>query len=197
MKPALVFLMLACLAGCVPWTVRPLGEGAAGTKAERFDAARFADAVWEAKLLPAIDAAAVDLKQALADGAVKPGAHAAVRGRARVLKVNAAPRSGSLLLDLLPGDGRADAALQIGPEIRGTSLRDATPAVQFSQFVNQIDFANAGSELNRRAARGLPPAAELHRAAGRSIEFTGTFTAAPGEPPEIVPVRFRWIEERK
>jgi predicted lipoprotein len=87
--------------------------------------------------------------------------------------------------------------LQIGPEVRGSSLRDATTVISFSQFVNQIDFANVSSELNRRAVQGLPPAAELARAAGRNVEFTGTFTVTPGTMPEVVPVKLQWSGERK
>jgi predicted lipoprotein len=87
--------------------------------------------------------------------------------------------------------------LQIGPEMRGSSLRDATSAIEFSQFLNQIDFANAGSELNRRAVRALPARAELERAAGRKITFTGAFTVVEGALPEIVPARFGWVEGKK
>jgi len=197
MRTAAVSLMLACLTGCVPWTVRPIEGARKGQAEERFDAKRFVDGVWQARLLPAIEQQAVDLSALLSQGQLKAGAAVAVKGTARVLKVNAAPPSGTLLLDLLPADGRADAVLQIGPEIRGSSLRDATSVISFSQFVNQIDFANAGSELNRRAVQALPPAAELAHATGKTIEFTGTFTVTPGALPEIAPVRLRLLGERK
>ena len=191
MTRAALLLPLACLTGCVPWTVRPLENGT-GASQRKFDAGRYADDIWAAKLLPAIDQAALDLRGLLSRGALKPGSHLAVRGAAVVLDVSIAPPSGKLVLDLLPPDGRADALLQTGPEMRGTSLRDATAVVPFSQFVNQIDFANAATELNRRAARVLPPPAELEKAKGRKLDFTGTFTVVAGEPPSIVPVRFRW-----
>jgi predicted lipoprotein len=196
MRRAVLLLPIACLSNCVPWTVRPLDDGRK-VSLERFDASRYADEVWTAKLMPAIDSAAVDLGELLSRGALKPGEHAAVKGSAVVLEVNLSPPAGALRLDLLPADGRADALLQIGPEMRGTSLRDATPVVSFSQFVNQMDFASAGTELNRRAARALPPQVELVKARGRRLEFTGTFTLVNGELPRIVPVRIHWAGDGK
>jgi predicted lipoprotein len=177
--------------------VRPIESTRKGEAQERFDARRFVDGVWESKLLPAIQSEAVDLAELLARGQMKAGTAVAVKGTARVLKVNVGPPAGTLLLDLLPGDGKSDAVLQIGPEVRGSSLRDATTVISFSQFVNQIDFANVSSELNRRAVQTLPPAEELARAAGRNVEFTGTFTVAPGAMPEVAPVKLHWIGERK
>lgn len=197
MRVAVAIPMLACLTGCVPWTVRPIESTREGQAAERFDAPRFVDGVWDAKLLPAIQREAVDLAEALAPGRMKAGTAVAVKGAARILKVNVGSPTGSLLLDLLPCDGRVDAVLQIGPEVRGSSLRDATTVISFSQFVNQIDFANVSSELNRRAVRALPPAADLARSAGRSVEFTGTFAVTPGAIPEVVPVKLQWAGERK
>lgn len=197
MRVAAAIVVLASLTGCVPWTVRPIESTRNAQAQERFDARRFVDGVWDAKLLPAIQREAVDLTEALARGPMKPGTAISVKGTARVLKATVGPPSGTLLVDLLPGDGRADAVLQIGPVVRGSSLRDATTVISFSHFVNQIDFANVSSELNRRAVQALPPAAELARAAGRAVEFTGTFTATPGALPEVVPVQLQWAGARR
>lgn len=197
MRVAFAMLVLAGLTGCVPWTVRPIESTRKGEADERFDARRFVDGVWESKLVPAIQSEAVDLAELLARGPMKAGTAVAAKGTARVLKVNVESPAGTLLVDLLPGDGRADAVLQIGPEVRGSSLRDATAVISFSQFVNQIDFANVSSELNRRAVQSLPPAAEMAQAAGRNIEFTGAFTVTPGAIPEVVPVKLEWSGERK
>lgn len=197
MKLAVATLCLACLTGCVPWTVRPIESAKQGQADARFDAQRFVDSIWDSKLLPELDRQATDLASALQREPAKAGAAVPVKATARVLKVNTGSSNGTLLLDLLPADGKADAVLQIGPEVRGSSLRDATTVISFSQFVNQIDFANVSTQLNRRAVRVLPPSAELARAAGRSIEFTGAFTSVPGELPTVTPVRFRWVEAGK
>ena len=74
-----------------------------------------------------------------------------VKGRAVVTSVDTRSRVGLALLDLTPADGRADGALQIGPVLRGTALRDALEFVKFGDFVNQIAFAEVATALNERA----------------------------------------------
>ncbi len=163
---------LACLSlsSCVPWTVRPIDEMQSGA----FDAERYVESIWRSKVLPAA-AQGADLRSARLDGA------RLVKGEGRVLRVDTSSRSGLLFLDLPPYNGRADAAVQIGPVIRGTALRDAMPFIQFSQFTNQLEFARVGNALNERAAK-LPGEAVR----GSVVAFTGAATG--GEPPEIVPV---------
>ncbi|QOY88597.1 DUF2291 family protein [Paludibaculum fermentans] len=193
MKRACAAILSLSLTACVPWTVRPIEGQSAAAAQDRFDATRFVDSQWQTKILPAIEASAVDVSGLPAASSRKAGTHFILKGTARVLKVNPAPPLGQMSLDFEPFDGHADAVLQIGPEVRGSSLRDATGLVQFSQFVNQIDFANVSSKLNARALQCLPPTAEIAGSEGRRIAFTGTFTAGD-EIPHIVPVRFRWVE---
>ncbi|MGJ5818944.1 DUF2291 family protein [Paludibaculum fermentans] len=196
MKRTCAAILSLSLTACVPWTVRPIeGQSAAAAK-ERFDAARYVETEWQVKILPAIEASAVELTSLPPAPSRKPGAHFSVKGTARVVRVNLTPPLGQMSVELEPFDGHADAVLQIGPEVRGSSVRDATGLVQFSQFVNQIDFANVSSKLNARALQCLPPRAEMARTEGRTFVFTGTFTAG-GEIPHIVPVRFRWAEGAK
>ncbi len=196
MKRACAAILSLSLTACVPWTVRPIeGQSAAAAK-DRFDAARFVDSEWQSKILPAVETSALDAGSLPPASSRRAGAHFMVKGTARVLRVNPAAPLGQMSLDFEPYDGHADAVLQIGPEVRGSSLRDATGLIQFSQFVNQIDFANVSSKLNARALQCLPPSPELAAAAGRRIAFTGTFTAGD-ELPHIVPVRFRWVEGAK
>ena len=87
-----------------------------------------------------------------------------------------------------PYDGRPDAAVQIGPVIRGTTLRDALPFIQFSQFVNQLQFAQVGNALNDRVSSALKSFSNQDLA-GSIVVFSG----AAGQPSEgglleIVPV---------
>src|SRR5262249_52996765 len=41
-------------------------------------------------------------------------------------------------------------SLQVGPAINGTALRDAVGFINFNQFVNQVDYADAGTALNNQ-----------------------------------------------
>ncbi|MCX6632779.1 MAG: DUF2291 domain-containing protein [Candidatus Solibacter sp.] len=172
------------LAACVPWTVRPIQQAEAGP----FDPARYADSIWRSKVLPVVSASAVDLAQllAVAPPFSKP---VLVKGEGKVVRVDETSRSGLLLLDLAPFDGRPDAALQIGPVIRGTVLRDALPFIQFSQFVNQLDYARAGGALNERALKSALAGVSAAGLAGAIVGFSGAAEpASGGRPPEIVPL---------
>lgn len=196
MTRACAALLSLCLTACVPWTVRPIEGQSAAAAQERFDASRFVDSQWQSKILPAMEGSAVEMTSLPPAASRKPGTNFTVKGTARVLKVNPTPPLGQMSVDLEPFDGRADAVIQIGPEVRGSSVRDVTGLVQFSQFVNQIDFANVSSKLNARALQCLPPGAEFAHSEGRSFAFTGAFTSGE-ELPHIVPVRFRWAEGAK
>ena len=52
-----------------------------------------------------------------------------------------------MAVDGVPGTPKV--AVQTGPAIMGTDLRDGTGTIQFGQFTNQIDYQNAGSALNK------------------------------------------------
>jgi predicted lipoprotein len=99
-----------------------------------------------------------------------------------------------LSVDLPPYDGQPDLNIVLGTAIHGTALRDALPFIQFSQFVNQVDFAKVASALNARAAKATEAALP---AEGADISFTGA-VAVPSDNslPEIVPVTLSVSRER-
>ncbi|MGA2771829.1 MAG: DUF2291 domain-containing protein [Bryobacteraceae bacterium] len=176
------------LVSCTPWTVRPIGQsGAESGQSRPFDADRYVDSIWNAKVLPAISGGAVELADLL-----RPASHwtsaVLVKGEGRVLRVDISSRTGLLTIDAEPYDGRPDAAVQIGPVIRGTTLRDALPFIQFSQFVNQLQFAQVGNALNGRVSAALASFSNRDLA-GSIVVFSGA-AAPPSEGGllEIVPV---------
>jgi predicted lipoprotein len=190
--------LLVLAAGCRVATVRPLDEAptptAGGSSTQSpFDASAFVDEV----ALPEVRRA---LDEALDAGAVVRGAAAVaappggaprlvvVRGRGRVADVDARSRSGTATVEL-DGEAGARVVLQIGPVLAGTAIRDALPALGFDRFVNQIQHADVGNELNTRVEREL--LAGLDRAAlrGRHVRFAGMATVEEGRPPTVTPVR--------
>jgi predicted lipoprotein len=208
MKRSSVWAMLPLLAlcSCVPWTVRPIEQGESGTGQgrARFNAAAYVDSIWNAKVLPAALGQSVDLSTLIAALRSDPAAAARqyghkqgegaacflVRGRGRVLRIDTASQSGRLTLDLPPYDGRSDAAIQIGPAIRGTALRDALPFIDFAQFVNQLDFADVGNELNSRAVQAALAPVALKELPGKPVSFWGACPQPASDAvPEIVPVK--------
>ena len=97
---------------------------------------------------------------------------------------------GLALLDLTPVDGRPDGALQIGPVLRGTALRDSLEFVKFGDFVNQIAFAEVATALNERARLAALKTIEPGALQGRTVSFAGAVTIGGRQngPLEILPV---------
>jgi predicted lipoprotein len=197
-----IVLALGTIASaCKPWTVRPIEETAAGTPraAARFDAPSFVESIWSSKVEPLARASSVDIV-ALADAPpVAAGERKSLllKGTARVTEVDLRSRVGLAYLDVRPVGVRR-LALQVGPVVRGSALRDALGFIKFGDFVNQIDYAAAATELNARALRSTLGAMDPQSLVDRRVSFAGA--AALGDPAstgpiEIVPVTLQ-VEER-
>jgi predicted lipoprotein len=187
---AIVALLLVASAGCKVATVRRLDEGGAPPAGALpasgpFDAAAFVDSIWRSEVLRSLD-------EAQDVGAIAgrlPGARAVVvRGRGRVVSVDTRSRSGTAVVEL---DGRpgSTVVLQVGPVITGTAIRDALPALGFDRFVNQIQHADVGNELNARVEREVLQPLDRAALRGRHVGFAGMATFEEGRPPTVTPVR--------
>lgn len=192
MKPVFVALgLLAALAlpGCKIVKTVAEGESAAAVAGEAGDDARIAallDKTYEAELLPLIARAlpVADLRAALVGGLDAAGAahgnkgsgegaawNFAVKGEGRVVEANLSSRARKAMVDV-DGDGTADLTLQLGPVIKGSSLRDVAPFYRFGDFRDQIEFAKLARALNDRASAALVvPEGEL---VGKTVSFSGT-----------------------
>jgi len=196
---AAAFAALASLSltSCTPWTVRPIEKQSQDSgQGGPFHAGRYVDSIWDSKVLPAVSHGAIDWKEVLRSGDHSGGA-VLVKGEARVVRGDTNSRTGLLLIGVEPYDGRADAAVAIGPAIRGTALRDALPFIQFSQFINQLQFAQVANALNDRvvAALGSLPAGRLE---GSTVVFSGAAEwPSEGGLLEIVPVTLTVKWERQ
>jgi predicted lipoprotein len=94
---------------------------------------------------------------------------------------------GSLLPIEVKGVKDARVSLQVGPAINGTSLRDAAGFINFNQFVNQVDYADAGTALNTEVkAKVLKDLGDLE---GKTVKFTGAFTMLVPNAITVTPVR--------
>ena len=88
---------------------------------------------------------------------------------------------GGLLPVEVPGLPRGTTvSVQVGPAINGTALRDATGAVSFNDFVNQLDYANAAIGLNERMKATVLADIEPGSLAGRTVTVIGA--TAPLNP---------------
>jgi predicted lipoprotein len=210
---AIVALSLG-LVSCVPWTVRPIdGEKEGPVGPASVSPAAYVDSIWTAKLLPAVLSAAVDarilldaLEASPEDAQARYGHREAngpvyfiVKGEGAVTGVDTRSRGGLALVDVAPFDRRPDLSIQIGPVLRGTSLRDAAGIVRFTDFVNQLRFADVGNELNDRVLKTVLAPLDKAKLKGGVVTFAGTLVAeGKADPPlrELVPVKLV-LEERR
>jgi predicted lipoprotein len=174
-----------------PWTIRPI-EG--GSKAA-FDAATFATSAWPRVLRDAAQTAAD-----VSDLAIEPGSSSAsarfVKGTGLVAAVDRQSRVGVLRVQV-SGAKPATVAIQIGPVVRGTALRDAATFIRFSDFTNQFDFAGAANALNDHVLRTVVGPMPIDTLTGRAITFIGAMGKSPLREDgaiEIVPVQLTPVE---
>ena len=180
-----VVVVATVLAFCQPWTIRPIGgtgadaaSGGGHASGGAFEASTYVTSVWDARVLPTAARDAIDLRQALNQTPRDATRRAVlVKGAGIVTSVDERSRIGLAYVDLVPTDGQPDVALQIGPVLRGTAVRDALGFIRFTDFANQIDFARVASELNARVlASVIAPLGKASSLTGKSVAFTGATT---------------------
>src|SRR5438105_2553584 len=129
-----------------PFVIRPLpGLAQAGSQPTQSAAAKFVEPIWAAKVLPTIQEKAQDIAKILPEIRADPnnagqkyGRREAtnpynymVKGTGKVTEMHTESQAGTATIEI-PGLGEK-VALQIGPVVRGTALRDATGIVSFNQ----------------------------------------------------------------
>ncbi|MFV2022397.1 DUF2291 family protein [Micromonospora sp. LOL_023] len=172
-------------------------SAAAAGDAQRFDAAGYATERYDSEVVPTIEQNAVDIVELLGAITTDPAAAGEQYGHrdgpnARYAFATsgtavAGTVSGTLLplqIDGLP-EG-VQVSLQIGPAINGTALRDATGLITFDQFLNQLEYADASTELNNQVKTKVLADFDAEAAAGRQVSFVGAFTY--GSNPELIQV---------
>ena len=190
------------LASCKLATVRPLpssGEApASGRRA--FDATAYVESIWRPRVEPTVEREAVDCAELLAslkadrDGTLRRlgrgprgPAYFLVKGEGKVVSLDRSSRVGLVGLHVSQADGPPDVWVQVGPVVQGMAIRDAVGFIAFDQFVNQIDYAEAGNALNQRVLDAVLRGFDPERATGEVVSFAGALT--PGEREVITPVR--------
>ncbi|MFG1924270.1 DUF2291 family protein [Cryptosporangium sp. NPDC048952] len=80
--------------------------------------------------------------------------------------------------------------VQVGPAITGTSLRDATGTIKFGDFLNQVQYADAGTALNNEVRTKVLAGVRPNTLKGKKIAVTGAFTFLTPEVVTLTPVKF-------
>ncbi|MBX2853937.1 MAG: DUF2291 domain-containing protein [Rhodobacteraceae bacterium] len=159
---------------------------------------------WEAEALPHIKAKAVpfnDLKVAIAADLMTAGAAHGYRQESEgspwnfatqisglIIAANTKSRAATADVDV-DGDGAMDAVLQLGPVIRGTTLRDVLPFINFTQFRDQIEFAKLARAFNTRAYEAVLEPLPRSALIGSRVTATGVFTMrSAGDKVLVTPI---------
>jgi len=199
-----VILLAILLVLKPPFVIRPLpGRGPAGAQPAQSAAARFVDPIWATKVLPTIQEKAQDIAKILPEIRADPNSagqkygrreatnpyNYMVKGTGKVTEMHTESQAGTATIEI-PGLGEK-VALQIGPVVRGTALRDATGAVSFNQFTNQLDYADVSKEMNARALKAAFANVGPNSIAGKTLTFFGAFSFDPHSksPILVTPVK--------
>jgi predicted lipoprotein len=189
----IALVIVGLLAVLRPWTIEPIQTAAPAA----FDAPSYVASSWP-RVLREADETAVDVTTVLRssgagsyDGAPPARSALFVRGTGVVTEVNLQSRAGHALVRIDDGVAPATVAIQVGPVLRGTALRDALGFVRFTDFVNQFDFAAVANALNNRVLETVLGPVDVRALSGERVSFTGAVTrdARALKTPEIVPVR--------
>lgn len=79
--------------------------------------------------------------------------------------------------------------VQTGPAIFGSDLRDGSGEIAFGQFVNQIDYQNAGTALNKEMKKRVIAKIDAAHLEGRTISVVGAFTLGKPNVWRVTPVQ--------
>jgi predicted lipoprotein len=167
--------------------------------AKGFNAETWAEEKYSSEILPAILERSEDLVEVSEAIATDPAAAASEYGvvsgtSAPVYTVTFTGVAGELEGGIMTVavDGLADDVLvrvQMGPAIDGTALRDASGLVHFPQFVNQIDYQDAGSALNNIVKETVLAGVDAASLSGKTVTITGPFQLINPQAYLITPVK--------
>lgn len=198
--PALVICVFAILMLVLGIKIVPNGQRTSTDKSSSsvpaasssaFDAAAYVDSVWAKELVPYFDGKANDLGKVI-DSIKKDPDEAgkqfgnradaegsawsfAVKGKATLVSVNTESRAGTLVVSIATDAGPMDVSLQIGPVVKGSSIRDSLPFFSFEKVTNQIEFAQVGRSFNDRAMAQIKADVPKLKV-GDTLEFFGAMS---------------------
>lgn len=193
-------LLAVALAGC---KILPIAKEGEATE-QKFSGADYLAKLWDSQVVPVVRDKAFPIETVIA--AIEGGLDKAgpefghrpaeegspwsfiVKGTAVIKEKNTTSRAGTVLIDVATPKGPVPVTIQIGPVIKGNSLRDAMPFVNFQNFTNQLEFAEVGRAFNSRVVTEIKTAVDA-LAPGQTIAYSGTFSLnSPTDKILLTPV---------
>ena len=191
------------MTGCVK--VVKIGEEGKLTGDVEFNAGDNVANIWDSKARPGLEGKAVDITRFLEEsggdlkslvdkyGKYSMGTSGeinyVVKGTAVVEEVNQEKKAGYMVVKPEGYDGDVTVKLQIGSVYKGSSVRDSLDFIKFGDYKNQQEWAAVSQSLHDIIDTTVVKAAAPETLQGRTIEFTGTFTANKDDEILITPVK--------
>jgi predicted lipoprotein len=194
---ALAVVVLAAMAATTTVVAADDPTAVAAAGGSTFNAVDYANERYDTEVVPAITENAVDIAELVPQIVADPEATGQKYGHKNgatapyAYPVTGTGVAGQVKGTLLPVTiegmpAGVQVMLQIGPAINGTALRDATGLIGFDDFLNQIEYANASTELNNKVKQEVLAGFDAAAAAGKTVTFTGAF--AYGSNPAVLQV---------
>lgn len=193
-------LLAVAMAGCKILPIASENEAAQ----QKFNGTDYVTKLWDAQVIPVVRDKAFPVETVIA--AIEGGLDKAgpefghrpaeegspwsfiVKGTAVIKEKNTTSRAGTVLIDVSTPKGPVPLTIQIGPVIKGNSLRDAMPFINFQNFTNQLEFAEVGRAFNGRVVTEIKTAVDA-LAPGQTIAYSGTFSLnSPTDKILLTPV---------
>jgi predicted lipoprotein len=154
-----------------------------------FNAKDFAAAQYP-KIVAAVEAKAVDLKEVAAAVAADPSAAGPKYGNVAGTDKYAIPvrftgkvteaDAGLLTVDVAGLPARSVVRVALGQAANGTALRDAPGTLKFMDFQNQTDYQQTANELKTRMLADVAAKVDLASARGATATVTGVYVTNTG-----------------
>jgi predicted lipoprotein len=201
-------LLIVLLTGCagIPGVYvveksRAAGEAEPG----KFNADTYVEGIWASKVLPTVEADATPATTLLpallsdTEATSKKYGHQAgtgspysflVKGAGTVTEVDDNGAVGTMTLKVA-GVDKTEVRIAIGPAIVSTAVRDAVGFIDFGQFVNQLDYADAATALNTKVKTTVLSSIDLKTVKGKKVTFSGAFQSVVPSTVTITPVTLK------
>lgn len=168
-----------------------------------FNAAAFILENWDSKIIPEIEMNSIPLssllnelrtnrEKAIRNYGVKKGGSDSykfmVKGPAIIKMIDRSSSAGILILEEMDLTGIGNCAIQIGPVIKKSAIRDSLSFINFGDFANQIEFANVSREINFYIRDNIVNSIKENYNPGAEVDLLGVFTLDNSGTITITPV---------
>jgi predicted lipoprotein len=115
-----------------------------------------------------------------------------IRVQGKVMRLNTTSRVGRAYVEVVPSDGGepVQVALETGPVVIGTGVRDGFPGVKYGDFNDQSKFAAFGQEINKLVVARVQ--ASLKLKVGETVDVAAVYSSWSEPAGEIRAIPVAW-----